>query len=320
MASKMHSHFPWPPPATDLYIFLILSVMIFCTPNFGVLSQSIDKQKHQLKVTETMETVTSKDGTEIAFKVTGSGPPLLLVHGSAGDHSRWELFDVRPTLAQHFTVYAMDRRGRGGSGDADQYKPEREFEDVAAVVDSIDEPVTLLGHSYGAFCALGASLKTDNLNRLILYEPVFLVDQHQFVSDDVIAELEAVYAKGNMDELLILFMKKVARISPDEIEVVRSAPNWQTRVDAAHTLLRETVTPTRFTFDARHFAEMTIPTMLLTGSESPAFFKEVTGAVDEMLPNSRIVTFRGHGHVAMNSAPDLFIEKVLEFAFEMDEK
>jgi len=273
-----------------------------------------------MKITETMESVTSKDGTEIAFKRTGSGPPLLLVHGSAGDHTRWELFDVRPTLAQHFTVYAMDRRGRGGSGDADQYKPEREFEDVAAVADSIDEPVILLGHSYGAFCALGASLITDNLHKLILYEPVFLVDQHQFVSDDVIAEMEAVYTKGNMEELLVLFMKKVARITTDEIEVLRTAPSWQGRVDAAHTLLRETAEPTRFTFYPGQFTEMTTPTILLTGSESPAFFKEVTRAVHDMLPNSQVVPFQGHGHVAMNSAPELFIEKVLEFALEMDEK
>ena len=278
------------------------------------------KQEHQKKIMDTMVTVTSKDGTEIAFKRTGSGPPLVLVHGSAGDHTRWELFDVRPKLAQHFTVYAMDRRGRGGSGDAVQYRPERGFEDAATVVDSIDEPVTLLGHSYGAFCALGASLIINNLHKLVLYEPVFLVDHQKFVSDDVIAELEAVYAKGNMEELLVIFMKKVARITADEIEAVRSAPSWQSRVDAAHTLLRETVAPTRFTFDPGQFIEMTTPTLLLTGSESPVFFKNVTKEVHDMLPNSRIVPFQGHGHVTMNSAPELFIEKVLEFAFEMDEK
>ncbi len=263
-----------------------------------------------------METVTSKDGTEIAFKRTGSGPPLLLVHGSAGDHTRWELFDVRPALAQHFTVYAMDRRGRGGSGDADNYKPDLEFEDIAAVVNSIDEPVTLLGHSYGAFCALGASLITDNLRNLILYEPVFAVGDHQFVSPDVITELKAVMDKGDKEQLLILFMKKVARISHDELEVLRSAPGWQRRVDAAHTLLRETEEPTRYTFNPEQFAEMTTPTLLLAGSESPAFFKEVTRVTSNQIPNNRIKTFEGHGHVAMNTAPELFIETVIDFALD----
>lgn len=263
-----------------------------------------------------MKFISSKDGTQIAFKHTGNGPPLVLVHGSAGDHARWELFDVRPTLAQHFTVYAMDRRGRGRSGDASQYKPELEFQDVAAVVDSIDEPVTLLGHSYGAFCVMGASLLTDKLHKLILYEPVFLVNNHKFVSDDVIAEMKALLAKGKKEELLEFFLNNIAKISRDEIEVLRSAPNWQSRVDAAHTLLRETVTPTRFTFDPLQFSGMDTPTLLLTGSESPPFFKEVTNVVNDMLPQSRIISFQGHGHVAMNSAPDIFIDKVLAFALK----
>jgi pimeloyl-ACP methyl ester carboxylesterase len=269
-----------------------------------------------MKDTMNLKSITSKDGTEIAFKRSGSGPPILLVHGSAGDHTRWELFDVRPALAQHFTVYAMNRRGRGGSGDAVEYHVEREFEDIAAVVDSIDEPVTLLGHSYGAFCALGASLKTDNLRKLILYEPVFAVEDHQFVSPDVITELEAVMDKNDMEQLLILFMKKVARISPDEIEVLRSAPGWQRRVDAAHTLPRETIEPTKYTFHPEQFTDMTTPTLLLAGSESPAFFKEVTKTASNLLPNNRTKTFEGHGHVAMNTAPELFIETVIDFALE----
>jgi pimeloyl-ACP methyl ester carboxylesterase len=287
-----------------------LCIIVFFTLNSDETNHKIYGQEQQFKITRTMEIVISKDGTEIAFKRTGSGPPLLLVHGSAGDHTRWELFDVHSRLAQHFTVYAMDRRGRGGSGYSDQYEPEREFEDIAAVVDSIDEPVTLLGHSYGAFCALGASLITDNLHKLILYEPIFQVGQHQFVSDDMIAEMEALLEKGKKEELLVLFMKEVARISADEIEVLRSAPNWQNRVNAAHTLLHE-YAGTRHEFEAVQFSRMTTPTLLLTGSESPAFYKEVTRVVDDMLPHSRIVTFQGHGHVAMNSAPDLFLEQII---------
>lgn len=98
---------------------------------------------------EELETVTSADGTEIAFERTGSGPSLVLIHGATLDHRVWELSDVRPSLAEDATVYAIDRRRRGGSGDAEEYEPERGFEDVAAVVESIDEPVIPLGHSAG---------------------------------------------------------------------------------------------------------------------------------------------------------------------------
>lgn len=211
-------------------LLLILTNTIYRPLDFRDRGKAnADWQPNNIKNSMNMETVTSKDGTEIAFIRTGSGPPLLLVHGSAGDHTRWELFDVRPKLAQHFTVYAMDRRGRGGSGDADNYKPDLEFEDIAAVVNSIDEQVTLLGHSYGAFCALGASLKTGNLKILILYEPVFVVGDHQFVSSDVITELKAVMDKGDKEQLLIRFLEKVARIPQTEIEIMRSGPATQPR-------------------------------------------------------------------------------------------
>jgi pimeloyl-ACP methyl ester carboxylesterase len=65
-------------------------------------------------------------------------------------------------LEQRFTVYAVDRRGRGQSGDSPVYSIEREYEDIAAVVESIREPVNLLGHSYGALCSLEAALRVTN--------------------------------------------------------------------------------------------------------------------------------------------------------------
>jgi pimeloyl-ACP methyl ester carboxylesterase len=103
-------------------------------------------------------TVTTESGTPVAYWRSGKGPPLVLVHGTAADHSRWS--PVLPALEERFTVNAIDRRGRGGSGDTDDYPVEREFEDVAAVVDSLGEPVNLLGHSYGGLLALEAALLT----------------------------------------------------------------------------------------------------------------------------------------------------------------
>ena len=116
-----------------------------------------------------MEFLIAPDGTRIAYLRTGDGPPLVLVHGTADDHTLWS--SLLPTLAERFTVYAVDRRGRGDSGDADGYAVEREFEDVAAVIDSIGEPVNLLGHSYGACLALEAALLTGNIHKSILYDP-----------------------------------------------------------------------------------------------------------------------------------------------------
>jgi pimeloyl-ACP methyl ester carboxylesterase len=98
-----------------------------------------------------MMSIASRDDTKIAYARSGDGPPLVLVHGTAADHSRWT--SVLAALEQRFTVYAMDRRGRGASGDSADYAIAHEFDDVAALVDSIGEPVVLLGHSYGAISA-----------------------------------------------------------------------------------------------------------------------------------------------------------------------
>src|SRR5262245_18789348 len=102
-----------------------------------------------------MDLVRSADGTPIMYERTGSGPPLVLVHGSLNDRTVWRA--VLPAFEQRHTVFAMYRRGRNDSGPPAEHALERQFEDVAAVIEAAGEPVDLLGHSYGARCALGAA-------------------------------------------------------------------------------------------------------------------------------------------------------------------
>lgn len=267
------------------------------------------------------ETVTSADGTEIAFERTGSGPPLVLVPGGAIDRSGWwELADVRPTLAEHCTVYAIDRRGRGESGDADEYGLEREAEDVAAVAGSVDDPATVFGHSFGGLCALEASLRTDNLRGLILYEPggnlilhepgVAVGNEPDF--EEMFNEIEPLLADGENEQALLSLMDAVEFPSA-HVDAARSAPHWQGKVDAAHTMLREGQALLEYEFDAERFAAMTTPTLLLAGGESPQWFKDGTEALEDALPNGRIATIDGAKHFAMVSEPDRFVDEVLAF-------
>ena len=259
-----------------------------------------------------METTASRDGTHIAYERSGDGPPLVLVHGATADHTRWQ--PARAPLEEHFTLYAVDRRGRGASGDADAYALEREFEDVAAVVNAIDESVNLLGHSYGALCSLEASLRTDNLRRLILYEPPIPVRGHQLLSEEALVRMKASIAEGDKERALIVFLSDVAHIPAAQMDVLRAAPNWPARVDvAARTIVREAQAPPNYDFQPKRFAEMTTPTLLLSGSESPRFMADATRAVDEALPDSRIMILEGQDHVAMNTAPDLFVQAVVDF-------
>lgn len=261
-----------------------------------------------------IETVTSADGSEIAFARLGSGPPLVLVHGTALDHNFWDLSDVRSALAEHYTVSAIDRRGRGGSGDTDEYDLEREIEDVATVVESIDEPVTLLGHSFGALIALEAALRTDDLHGLVLYEPPFGPEVPPEI-EQLFGAIQALLANGEKEQALITDLTAVG-MPETYIEELRSSPGWQALMDAADTIPREFERFFEYEFDTDRFEGMTTPTVLFTGGESHPSLIDATETVDETLPDSRIVVFDGHGHFAMNTATDRFIDELLTFIRE----
>ena len=113
--------------------------------------------------------VPSKDGTLIAMECAGDGPSLIMVHGGIGDRTRWT--PMIPMFSSRFTACAMDRRGRGASGDSPEYALQKEAEDIAAVVNSRPGTVFVLGHSYGGVCALEATFLTDRISQLVLYEP-----------------------------------------------------------------------------------------------------------------------------------------------------
>jgi len=259
-----------------------------------------------------METVTSPDGTTIAYERTGSGAPLVLVHGSAGDHTRWGR--VQPLLDDHFTVHAMDRRGRGKSGDGATYAFAREAEDIAHLVDSLTGPAVVYGHSFGALCSLEAALLCENLDKLVLYEPPFPPGDHELYRAGVETELDGLLEKGDREAALVLFLREIAQMAPAEIDGLRAAPNWPGRVQAAHTLARELKAEMGFRFDATRFRHVHTPTLLLLGSESQDVIQDATEAVAKALPNSRIAVLAGPAHIADVTAPDMVVREILSFA------
>ena len=257
------------------------------------------------------QSLTSKDGTAIACWCSGEGPPLVLVHGTAADHNRWA--PVLPEFEQRLTVCAIDRRGRGGSGDADGYAVDREFEDVAAVVDSLGESAILLGHSYGALCALEAALLTRNVRKLVLYDPGIEVAGEEIYPPEVIERLEALLEEGDREGVVATTMREVAGLPPETVEFMRSQPAWQARVEASHTIPRELRAVKAYGLDPGRFADLRVPTLMLNGGNSPAALRMAGKAVDDALANSRIVVMSGHGHAAMDTGTELFTTEVLRF-------
>jgi pimeloyl-ACP methyl ester carboxylesterase len=257
---------------------------------------------------ETLDHVTSTDGTPIAVWKSGDGPPLVLVHGTTADHSRWA--PVLPALQERFTVLAIDRRGRGRSGDAGRYTIEHEYEDVAAVVDWAGEKVSVLGHSYGGVCAVEATRLTEGISRLVLYEaPVGFVQSPPWVVDRLQALLDA----DKRDEMLTLFMREVAGLPVEQIELLRSLPAWEARLAAAHTIPREERANREYAFDADRFRALYVPTLLLAGGDSPAAFRAADAAVQTALPDCRIAVMPGQRHAAMDTGTDMFVAEVLRF-------
>ena len=267
----------------------------------------------------TMTRVESRDGTEIAVWTSGHGPPLVLVHGAVADHTRWR--PLLPHLEPHVTVHAMDRRGRGASGDAPGYAIEREFEDVAAVVDAVADAsgsaADLYGHSFGGLCAFGGATLTAGIGRLVLYEGWPPADARaRELPPGVGGRLDALLAEGNRDAVVEAMFREVVRMPEAEITALRAQPAWPARVAAAPTIVRELRAIPQAPFDPGQAARIAVPTLLLTGSDSDDPFAADLATVAAALPDARIGVLDGQRHVADILAPELFARRLLAFLGE----
>jgi pimeloyl-ACP methyl ester carboxylesterase len=248
--------------------------------------------------------VRSADGTPIAVWVDGNGPPLVLVHGALSDHTADGPFIHE--LRGGVTTFAMDRRGRGGSDDALEYTIEREFEDVAAVVEAVaartGEPVTVWGHSYGADCAMGAATLTNNIGRLVLYEPGL-----GFAGSDAVRAavetVESAVAAGDLERALLVTLKEIVELTDDEIAFVRSSPGWPARLAAVPVVPREIMAELDWVYWPGRFDAITAPAVLLAGATSPPAQQTVTQRAAAAIPGAQVRVLDGHSHIAHRTDP-----------------
>jgi len=259
--------------------------------------------------------VASVDGTSIALFGSGSGPPLLLVHGTAGDHTTFRV--VGPRLAESNAIEAMDRRGRGASGDTSPYSIQREFEDIAVVAERLAAeaggPVAVFGHSYGGRCALGAALVTSAIGRVICYEGAPTPPGRSYhppgLEDRLRARLEADDPAG----LLATFMTEVVGMIPTELEAYRANSVWPARVAAAMTIPRELDAEATAAAALGALGRVRQPVLQLLGSASLPVFRAATTALDERLADGRIVEISCAKHAAHHTHPDAVVEAVHAF-------
>jgi pimeloyl-ACP methyl ester carboxylesterase len=261
-----------------------------------------------------MSRVVSRDGTEIGYWTSGEGPPLVLVHGLLGDHTRWEA--MRPHLEPHVTVHAVDRRGRGGSGDAPDYEPSREVEDVVAVVEAVattsGTSVDVYGSSGGGLYALAAAAQTSSIRRLVLFEaPVGAGPELKPAG--LQEELDALLDAGDREGVLVTAYRRLVGLSDAEIEHLRGQPAWPNRLAAAHTVPRELRGAPRDLFDLAPAASVDVPTLVLVASGSPDIFQVCAQNVVDAMPDARAVVLDGQGHGAEMFAAEEVAEQVVDF-------
>ena len=224
---------------------------------------------------------------------------------------------IGPRLARWFTIHAMDRRGRGASGDTLPYAIEREFEDVSAVADTLaaeaGRPVPVFGHSYGGRCALGAAMVSDRVARVICYEGAPAPPGSSYEPHELRDRLRARLGAGDLDGLLGDFMSDVVGLSASELAAYRANAVWLVRAAAAGTIPRELDAEADPAGSLERLGAVRQPVLQLLGSESRAIFREATLALDDRLADGRILEIEGAKHAAHHTHPDVVVEAVRNF-------
>ena len=245
---------------------------------------------------------TSADGTEIAYEVTGSGPPLVIVDGALCHRAMGPARGLAEELSGSFAVYAYDRRGRGESGPGSSpYAVEREVEDLAAVIDAAGGSAHVFGASSGGALALEAARSGVPIERLALYEVPFIVDDTHPGNDPQLPErLQDLVDEGRRGEAVRTFMRTVGAPAPF-IALMRLMPAWKKLTAVAHTL------PYDFSIVIEHeqgqpltpgyYDRVEPETLVVAGGKSPEYLRSSQAAIAAAVPRGRLETLPGQTHM-----------------------
>jgi pimeloyl-ACP methyl ester carboxylesterase len=252
-----------------------------------------------------LEHVTSKDGTSIAYERAGSGPALVLVGGGAVDRS--ENAPLGPELAEHFTVYNYDRRGRGDSRDTAPYALERELEDLAALIDVAGGSAHVFGASSGGALALEAAVAGLPIGKLAVYEVPYMTGEvMQQRWREYVARLGELLAQGRRGDAFELFMRMAG--SPEEqITGAKASPYWPGCEAIAHTLAYDAACVGDGPPPTDRLEQVMQPALVITGGGNE-FFEQAADAILNSVPRAERHVLAGAGHAvdAKALAPVLY--------------
>lgn len=277
--------------------------------------------------------VRSADGTPIAVSEAGSGPTLLVVGGAWDHHGTPALDRQVAALADRYRVVTYDRRGRGASGDTAPWSIDREVEDMAAVVASLDGmaagartaapstlrvggPVDALGTCVGAGLLLRGLAAGVPLRRAVLWEPPYraTVDPH---ADDVLFPdvLDEHVAAGRRAQAVRAFLGQVLGVPLAHITAARLKPTlWRALLADAHVLARDVRVLGGLAVPERVAAAVGVPVLVAAGDAGPEWMRGAAAALAEALPGSRFLVVPGQGHVADPTVLGHLVDRFAEAA------
>ena len=257
-----------------------------------------------------LDHVPSADGTLIACERSGSGPSFVIVNGALSD--RRSADGLRPHLDPHLTVVTYDRRGRGASGDAPRYAPEREMEDLAAVVAATGGNAFVFGHSSGAILALEAVLRGLTVKKLGLNEPPFIVGtSRRRPSADLEDRLRRLIDGGDRESALHLFLTDATGLDEAAIGGVRSSPAWPRMLEIAHTAAYDAaLTSGNELPAAERLASLQVQTLVLNGNKTAPWIQMTATALAAAIPGARREVLAGQAH---NPEPGILAKALLAF-------
>lgn len=244
-----------------------------------------------------MPTVTSRDGTSIAFDRTGSGPPLILVDGALCSRAFGPMPKLAALFAQSFTVYSYDRRGRGASGDTQPYDMAREVEDLEALIKEAGGSASLLGLSSGAALAMEAAASGLPVDKLVMYEAPYIgVDATGPVPDHV-AKLRELLAADRRGDAVQYFMKDMVNVPSVFVWLMRAmVPVFSKLKAVAHTLPYDATVMRGFTVPTERAAAVRVPTLVIAGDKTQPRLIKAAEILAKTIPGAQYRSLKGQTH------------------------